>query len=150
MFFCAITRPYIYFSVFFLLVLPFSFVLLFADAYSLLSRAGSVDLDRIPSLAPVRESMRIFVDTRKNSCCTRGVVVYLRDCTSAANILGEIIIHARTSLADVRRMIREELGYDVPFVLKKSNIPLPRNQDAKLACWFFSSGDDVLVVVPEP
>lgn len=127
-----------------------------------------MDLDVVPSLAPARESIRTSVVERKNALCTRGVIVYRREAVSEENILGEVcvllftcagaalsyalfkvIIHPKTTLAEVRQMIRDELGIDGSFVLRKNSIPLPRNQDSKLACWFFSASDDVLIVVDE-
>ncbi len=51
--------------------------------------------------APVRESTRLSVHHRKNSLCTRGVVVYLRDVASVDNIVGEIILHPKVCMLDV-------------------------------------------------
>lgn len=154
----AITSPYI------------PFFRAFGSSDSRFVSGGSLDLDQLASLAPSRPFVRTAAQTRKNPPCTRGVVVYLRDVASVSSILGEVIIQpkvsrdsllrffffsflfshrlSQTTMAEVRQMIRDELGLASPFVLRKNSIPLPRNQDTKLACWFFSASDDVLIVVP--
>ena len=63
-----------------------------------------------------------------------------------STILGEVIIHPATTLADIRQMLRDELQVDYPYILKKCNIPLPRNIDSKLAGLFFSSDDEWLII----
>jgi hypothetical protein len=77
---------------------------------------------------------------------TRGVVVHLKDGNGGSVIVGEVIIHPSTLIADVRHMIRDELGVSSPFVLRKCEIPLPRNIDSKKAGLFFSSKDEYLIV----
>lgn len=89
------------------------------------------------------------VVSKKNPLCTRGVIVHVKQAGGFTSIAGEVIIHASTTIAEVRQMIKEELGIAFPFVLKKCNIPLPRNIDQKKACLFFSSEDDILIVVPK-
>ena len=75
---------------------------------------------------------------------TRGVPVQLD-----GSFLGEVIIFPSTTISNVREMIREELLMDVKFdfVLKKNNIPLPRNLDSRRVCLFLSK-NDFFVVVP--
>ena len=75
----------------------------------------------------------------------RGVLVYLRE-GEEQTLLGEIIILPQTSIAQVRAMIRDELGVTSPYILKKCNIPLPRNIDWRKASLFFSCDDESLIV----
>ncbi len=94
-------------------------------------------------------SKRHCDEERHNEYRTRGVVVKVLDpATGAVRVAGEVIIHAHTSIRQVREMVREELGVASPFVLRKCNIPLPRHIDSKKACLFVSSRDEYFVVVP--
>ena len=94
-------------------------------------------------------SKRHCDEERYNAFRTRGVVVKQLDpATGVSHVVGEVIIHAHTSVRDVREMVRDELGVRTPFVLRKCHIPLPRHIDGKKACLFISSRDEYFVVVP--
>jgi hypothetical protein len=94
-------------------------------------------------------SKRQCDEERHTEFRTRGVVVKQLDAaTGEARVVGEVIIHAHTSIRQVREMVREELGVPWPFVLRKCHIPLPRHIDSKKACLFVSSRDEYFVVVP--
>ena len=73
--------------------------------------------------------------------------MHLHDSIGGSRVLGEVIIHSATTVAQVRQMIRDELGVAFSFVLKKCQIPLPRSVDTKRACLFVSSKDEYFVVI---
>eukprot|EP00743_Colponemidia_sp_Colp-15_P006645 GILK01007164.1.p1 GENE.GILK01007164.1~~GILK01007164.1.p1 ORF type:complete len:514 (-),score=38.52 GILK01007164.1:68-1609(-) len=77
----------------------------------------------------------------------RGVVVYFNS-VHEDHILGEVIVKEEVTVAQVRRMISEELGLGDAshFQIKKRNIPIPRGQDHRLALDFFRSDDDFIVL----
>eukprot|EP00742_Colponemidia_sp_Colp-10_P005907 GILJ01006318.1.p1 GENE.GILJ01006318.1~~GILJ01006318.1.p1 ORF type:complete len:511 (+),score=54.08 GILJ01006318.1:27-1559(+) len=77
----------------------------------------------------------------------RGVVVYFNS-VHEDHILGEVIVKEEVTVAEVRRMISEELGLGDAshFQIKKRNIPIPRGQDHRLALDFFRSDDDFIVL----
>lgn len=57
-------------------------------------------------------------------------------------VLGEVVLLPGTTIAQVRAMIRDELGVGVGFTLQKGGVPLPRTLDAKLANLFVTPGVD--------
>ena len=71
--------------------------------------------------------------------------MYFRE-NEKSQLLGEIIIHSVSTISDVRAMISIELQIEFPYILKKCNIPLPRNIDSKRASLFFSSDDECLYI----
>ncbi len=127
----VITRPYMSICLFFLVLIVVFFF-----------RASSVDSWSKRCSADKAEE-------RFNEYGPRGVVVRSWDASSGGTrIVGEIIIHARTTIHEVREMIRQELGVASPFLLKKCNIPLPRNIDGKRASLFVGSPEEYFVVAP--
>eukprot|EP01091_Cochliopodium_minus_P003451 TRINITY_DN13346_c0_g1_i1.p1 TRINITY_DN13346_c0_g1~~TRINITY_DN13346_c0_g1_i1.p1 ORF type:complete len:144 (-),score=28.19 TRINITY_DN13346_c0_g1_i1:103-534(-) len=80
----------------------------------------------------------------------RGVVVY-KEKVEKENAIGEIIIFKNTTIMQVKELICNELGQELPFDLKRCHVPIPETQYHKLAFLYFSErvGDNIVIIPPK-